>query len=80
MGQSPPSLLSIEVEERYPGSGGILPMSSVGFNKEKTCAIVYFGSSCGSLCGAWSFHLLEKVNGKWREIPGVTCHTGSKPV
>ena len=63
--------------ERYPVSGGIQTMSAVGFNKEKTRAIVYSGSSCGSLCGAWSFHLLEKVNGEWREIPGVTCHTVS---
>ena len=48
-------------------------MSAVGFNKETTLAVVYTGSSCGGLCGSWSFHLLEKTDGKWKEAPGVTC-------
>jgi hypothetical protein len=60
--------------ERYPASGGYLVMSAIGFNSEKTRAIVYTGSVCGGLCGRWGFHLLEKVDGKWREVPGVTCH------
>lgn len=59
--------------KRYPNSGGYLIMSSVGFNRDKTQAIVYTGSSRGGLCGRWSFHLLEKVQGKWKEAPGVTC-------
>jgi hypothetical protein len=60
--------------KRYPGSGGFLIMSAVGFNKDKTRAIVYTGASCGSLCGSWSFHLLEKVDGSWKQVPGVLCH------
>jgi hypothetical protein len=63
--------------KRYPGSGGFLIMSAVGFNKDKTRAIVYTGGSCGLLCGSWSFHLVEKVDGKWKEVPGVMCHTVS---
>jgi hypothetical protein len=59
--------------KRYPDSGGYLTMSPVGFNKDKTQAIVYIGSSCGSLCGRWGFHLLERVQGTWKEVPGVTC-------
>jgi hypothetical protein len=59
--------------KRYPDSGGYLIISPVGFNNDKTQAIVYTGSSCGGVCGRWSFHLLEKVQGKWKEAPGVTC-------
>ena len=63
--------------KRYPDSGGYIVMSAVGFNKEKTRAMVYTGSSCGGLCGRWRFHLLEKFHGKWKEVPGVTCITNS---
>ena len=63
--------------KRYPRSGGILQVSAVGFNKDKTRAIVYSGASCGSLCGSWSFHLLEKMDSGWKEVPGVSCHTVS---
>lgn len=63
--------------KRYPSSGGYLVMSPVGFNKDKTRAIVYTGSSCGLLCGAWGFHLLEKSHGKWKQVPGITCRTVS---
>jgi hypothetical protein len=63
--------------KRYLDSGGFIIVSPVGFNPDKTQAIVYSGSSCGSLCGRWSFHLLEKVAGKWREAPGVTCFSVS---
>jgi hypothetical protein len=64
--------------KRYPDSGGYLIMSAVGLNREKTRAIVYTGSSCGNLCGRWGFHILEKVDGKWKEVPGVGCRTVSK--
>ena len=62
---------------RYPGSGGYMTMSAVGFNSDKSLALVYTGSACGGLCGAWSFHVLEKINGKWKEAAGVQCFTVS---
>ena len=62
---------------RYPDSGGYIVMSAVGFNKEETRAMVYMGSSCGGLCGSWRFHLFEKVQRKWKEVPGITCTTMS---
>jgi hypothetical protein len=62
---------------RYPGSGGYFTVSAVGFNEDKTLAVVHTGSSCGSLCGLWGFHLLEKVDGKWRQVPGAACVTVS---
>jgi hypothetical protein len=48
-------------------------MSTVGFNRDKTQAVLFMGSPCGGLCGGWRFHLLEKVHGKWQEVPGVNC-------
>ena len=61
--------------KRFPGSGGIISMSAVGFNKKKTEAFVWIGFSCGPLCGSWSYRLLEKREGGWREIeiPGGRC-------
>ncbi len=63
--------------KRYPGSSGIISLSAVGFNHDKTRAVLYGGKSCGGLCGSWSFELLEKVDGKWKTVPGVSCHTVS---
>ena len=63
--------------QRYPGSGGYAIFSAVGFNKDKTQAIVYAGSSCGNLCGRWGLHLLEKIGNQWKEVQGVTCVTVS---
>lgn len=62
---------------RYPGSGGYVILSAVGFNPAKTQAIAYTGSACGSLCGTWRWHLMEKIAGKWKESPGVSCVTVS---
>jgi hypothetical protein len=59
--------------DHYPKSGGYIFMSAVGFNKNKTLAIVYMGSICGGLCGQAQFHLLEKVRGHWKEVPAATC-------
>src|SRR6185437_10094490 len=43
-------------------------MSPVGFNREKTQAVVFMESSCGGLCGSWQFHFLAKVHGEWNEV------------
>jgi hypothetical protein len=59
--------------DRHPRSGGYIFMSAVGFNKDKTLAIVYTGSICGGLCGRAQFHLLEKVQDHWKEEPAATC-------
>ncbi len=59
--------------KRFPHSGGLIQMSAVGFNQEKTRAIVYFGSSRNSNAGYWIFRLFEKIHGKWEEVPGATC-------
>ena len=48
-------------------------MSPVGFNRDRTQAVVFVESSCGGLCGHWRFHFLEKVRGQWSEIPVAMC-------
>lgn len=59
--------------KRYPDSGGFITVSAVGFDRLKQRAMVYMGHSCGSLCGGGMHHLLEKVDGVWREakVPGI---------
>jgi hypothetical protein len=64
---------------RYPNSGGFIHMSAVGFNPDKTLALVYMGHWCAGLCGGGTHHLLEKKDGKWVEIPwrGEFCSWAS---
>jgi hypothetical protein len=52
-------------------------MSVVGFNPGRTRAVVYISSSCGGFCGSAKYHLLERVQGKWKEVLGVTCSMAS---
>jgi hypothetical protein len=66
-----------EFYRRYPGSGGIVDLSVVGLNHDKTLAIVYAGVISDPLFGEWRWHLLEKKDAGWKEVPGVRCHTVS---
>lgn len=61
--------------KKYPGTGGFMTMSAVGYNADRTLAIVYVGNSCGGLCGAGSYRVLRKTDGKWAEIRwnGMIC-------
>ena len=54
--------------KRFPDSGGYMMVSAVGFNADKTRAMAYIGHGCGSLCGGGTHHLLEKTDGRWREV------------
>jgi len=54
----------------------IFQVSAVGFNSDRTRALVYVGHSCGGLCGGGTYHLLIKKEGKWqvdREYRGRGC-------
>ena len=64
-----------EYYHQYPDSGGVIQISAVGFNPDKTIAVVYMGHSCGALCGGGTFHVLEKIDGKWKplEWKGSSC-------
>ena len=54
--------------EIYPSSGGYYSFSAVGFDPQRTHAIVQMNHSCGMLCGIGGPHFFEKQNGKWREV------------
>ena len=64
-----------EYYRQYPESGGLIELSAVGFNIDKTIAVVYMGHSCGALCGGGTFHVLEKMDGKWKPFQwkGASC-------
>lgn len=51
--------------EKYPNSAGVMDLSAVGFNHDKTIAIFSVGRRCGILCGEGEYHFLQKTNGKW---------------
>jgi hypothetical protein len=60
---------------QYPDSGGFIELSAVGFNPDKTVAVVYVGHHCGDLCGGGTFHVLQKRDGKWLPLDwrGASC-------
>lgn len=61
-----------EFYRRFPMSSGYSVVSAVGFNEAKTQALVYLEHHCGGLCGFAEVLLLEKMDGKWQEVPHAT--------
>jgi hypothetical protein len=61
--------------ERYPDSAGYAAVSAVGFDTDRTKAIVYFAHHYNYLGGDYAYHLLQKLGGKWQEtqVPGVNA-------
>jgi hypothetical protein len=53
-------------EQHHPGAAGYFEFSAVGFNGDRTLALVSISHYCGTLCAGGSFHLMEKKDGKWR--------------
>lgn len=51
---------------KYPNANSIHTLSRVGFNKDKTAALVYHTYSCGALCGQGQYVLLGKHDGQWK--------------
>ena len=54
-----------EFYKQYPDSGGFIDLSAVGFNAEKTVAVVSKGRWCGSVCGEGEYYVLQKKDGNW---------------
>jgi hypothetical protein len=52
----------------YPQSNGYFWFSAVGFDSQKTHAIVSMGHSCGPLCGNGQPYFFEKKNGTWQKV------------
>jgi hypothetical protein len=59
---------------KYPHKA-LLSVSAVGFNSDKTLAMVATESDCGSLCGSGGISFLRKTNGAWKEFEptGTIC-------
>lgn len=70
-------LFGPDISDQPGSTAPTVAMSVVGFNPEKTRAVVYIRSSCGAFCGNAKYHLLEKVQGNWKEVSGVTCSMAS---
>jgi hypothetical protein len=47
-------------------TGGLIEVSPVGFNADKTVAVVYMGHHCGLLCGGGAIRVLLKSHGRWQ--------------
>ncbi len=50
---------------KFPGANGYINFSNVGFNADRSQALVDTYRKCGQKCGAEQIVLLSKVNGKW---------------
>ncbi len=51
--------------QKYPNIKSIVTFSRIGFNAEKTQALVCISHWCGGQCGAGTFYFLMKTSGKW---------------
>jgi hypothetical protein len=59
---------------KYPQKA-LLSVSAVGFNPDKTVAMVAAESDCDSLCGSGGMSFLRKVDGVWQKFQptGTIC-------
>lgn len=51
--------------DSFPDSSGYLILSGVGFNADKTIAVVYIEHRCGNMCSQAQYYILKKVDGQW---------------
>jgi hypothetical protein len=51
--------------QNFTNSAGYLILSAVGFNPEKTIAVVFVDYRCGGLCGSARYYILEKRDKDW---------------
>lgn len=65
-----------EFYKQYPDSGGFIDLSAVGFNADKSVAVVSKGRWCGRLCGEGDYYVLQKKGGKWIALQwkGESCN------
>lgn len=55
--------------EKYPGSPGIITVSRVGLNRDRTLALLYLGNQRHWLNGEGRLHVLKKEGDVWVEQP-----------
>lgn len=63
--------------DEFKGAAGMHSFTAVYFNRAHTLAITQIGMYCGSLCGNWSWVVLERKNGQWHTLPWVRMFTVS---
>ena len=59
----------------YPELPGVVEFSAVGFNRDKTIAVVYMAYTRTPLSSGWDMEILRKQRGEWRQIVarGLVC-------
>jgi len=57
--------------QNYPASAGLITLSRVGFNPDKTQALVFVAHTCGLLCGEGNYFVLAKKDGEWKIVKGM---------
>ena len=50
---------------------GIVELSNIGFNEQKTQAIIYFGHQSGPLVGGGQLIIYEFKKGKWKKVKEI---------
>ena len=55
-----------EFYRRYPGSGGSISFSSIGYSADRSVALLMVDQGCGTLCGAGSNVVVKREGGRWR--------------
>jgi hypothetical protein len=55
-------------EQLFPGAGGIIALSHVGFDSVLDQAIVSISSACGPLCGSDGTYILQKKRSHWEVV------------
>ena len=53
-------------KQQYPGAVSVVTFSAVGFNADRTQALVFINHQCGSQCSAGTYYLLQEKEGKWQ--------------
>jgi hypothetical protein len=82
----PVRLLSAEDQQRFmkdprrppaefADAAGLHRFTEVFFNRNHTLALVEQGMWCGSLCGNWSWVVLERKERQWQMLPWVHAFT-----
>jgi hypothetical protein len=51
--------------KKHPNAPGVVVVSRIGFNRDRTEAIVYVGRACGSICGEGEYVRLVKLKNSW---------------
>lgn len=57
--------------DEFKGAVGMHSFTGVYFNRAHSLAMAEIGMYCGSLCGNWSWVVLERTNGHWQILPWV---------